>query len=656
MRILNLYKAILLHLVHLAHPGSWDTVRFRDTSAEDLKFPESIFEKERDVMVYFDRSPFRTDLDQLVEALDFVSNQTDAESEGVTQETPASGTAPDEPSETRFYLFREELPPPPEARQIVQEHAYDWVNITTAYANFLHPQAPESHRELWVNSKPGTGKSTLLEAIAHDLDKRQELGPKAKETTQFGVAAFFCNRGKERAENPAAILQCLVFQVLHHQARLRQHFLAACKTSRRDRFERPEDLHIILPVFQAMVADEAFEPTCFVIDAIDECCSDEDEAETQRAVWTLMDVINNTRRFAGVRWLISSDSDSAMKRLAPRTGSLYKKLELSLDEVLGPPSPDALGPVLLRAAEEHVSFRVSVLMKEVQVTKSFLRDVEDKMLEQSKGNFLWVDLACKQILAHGLPWNAIHFVDAKRVPNEALPSGLEPLYEYMDNALSTLRWDSPRYCYEILNTLAAAYKPLRLCELGEFLLGNSPDAIPPSVDLTTIITKQCFAFLELREGELGDRCVFFVHQSAKNFFRKKMEASLAQRHTKMALCCLRVLSEQLSKASCIEHRKSTESRHYFTWYWVKHLSKFPNDNAADEVLVQVAGFLEKYFLQWLETLTQSPGLTTALTQMVELESVLLVCLLSLFSASALPVPPFGKLTRMVAPEPTREAQ
>ncbi|KAL8370980.1 hypothetical protein RB595_001030 [Gaeumannomyces hyphopodioides] len=634
MAILDLYKALLLHLDRLGSVRVDGDVESSLVWLRDSKILGAIVKKERAVMACLDRSPLRIDLDHFVKSMEIAGQQSDTEKkDGAGEEgedAAASGNVPKSP-EIPSYSFRDELPKPSEDRRGIQEKAYSWVKSTAEYAKFLHADAPDSDRELWISGKPGTGKSTLLEAIAESIFRCQDdNGPKPKTGPPVAhVAAFFCNRPREeRAENAAAIVQCLVFQILDRQGQLRPHFSRACDAAVRDRFDRPEDLHAISAVFQAMVSDGDFEPTCFVVDSVDECCGDGDWTETDRAVWALMGLIGNTRESRGVRWLVSADSDGAERRKAPRTGGDYQRLELSLDSDASS-LPD--GSVLSGAAAEHVRLRVAELTKGLDVDDAFRREVEDKMLERSKGNFLWVDLAYKQIISHGLPWNTIRFVDSERFPGEALPSGLGSLYAHMDAALDRLQWGSSDYCREIINTLAAAYKPLRLCELGEFVFKDatsqnaepgdllSEGTIPRSVDLATIIEKQCFAFLEIR----GDR-VFFLHQSAKNFFRKKM-GSKPRHHSRMARCCLEILSEQLDKSTASEDSRAGGFHRYATWCWLKHLSQRSDEGileADDKTMSKATKFLERYFLQWLKTLTSSPGLTQALIQIAELETIL----------------------------------
>lgn len=614
--ILDLYKAILCHLVCLASPSIEGGVEFLLASEENLDFPNTIVENERAVMACFDRSRFRPELDQFFDSLASDRRQTDTDSEGAAEAAPVLDAIP-KPSGTRLYSsFGDGLPEASKNHQDIQGHANSWIISNAVYKKFLHPYARDHERELWVVGKPGTGKSTLLEAIAQGLSRHQEfhLAPEIKPVVAH-VAAFFCNRGKERKENAAAIVQCLVSQVLDRQTELRPHFYGTCQMAEKDQFDSPEDLYVISTVFQAMLGDGDFEPTCFVIDGIDECCSDGDEPETDRAMWALMDLISSTRHYTGVRWLVSADSNGAIKRSAPWTGDVYQKLELSLDDDSESPSTES---ILSSEVAKHVKLRVAELMRGMRVDDEFRKDVEDNMLEQSKGNFLWIDLAYRQILSHGLPWNAISFLDLERAPNDALPSGLEPLYAHMEAALDKLQWDSPRYCREIINTLAAAYRPLRLGELGDFLLG---DTIPTSVDLDTIIKKECSAFLEIRDGR-----VFFVHQSAKNFFRKKMEDK-AQRHSSMTLCCLRVLSQQLGKSAGVGDSKVEEFHHYATRYWLKHFCNLHDEAIVEkdgQTMRKVAEFFEKDFIQWLEALAPSSGLAQALTQVVQCERILQV--------------------------------
>ncbi|KAI1420587.1 WD40-repeat-containing domain protein [Xylaria sp. FL1777] len=575
MAILELYKAIILCSIRLPY----------FSTEENVKFPDDIVEKERAVMACFGQPSLQSRLNQ-----PFKSLSLNTEDEHIKNELPASYIAPSLP-EGLSYSFRNELSEVPEERRGIQDCAHDWVKSTEVYAKFSSPDAPDYHCELWIVGKPGTGKSILLEAIAQDLFQCQDIDVKlGTEPLPAYVAAFFCNRGRERAENAAAILQCLVLQVLEQQTWLRRHFLAAYDTAEKRCFDRPEDLHVISSVFRAILDDSSFKPTYFVINAIDECCNDEDEDETNQAVWALMDFISSTRQVTGVRWLISADSDGAKKRSFPRTDGADQKLELYLD---GDSISPATEPVMLGATVEHIKLRVAGVMKDMQIPDSFHKEVEYKMLEQSKGNFLWVDTACKQILSHGLPWNAIRFLDSDSNSNEVLPSGLEPLYTHMEATLDKLQWESPRYCREIINTLATAYKPLRLDELGECL---PKDTIPRNVDLATIIRRQCFAFLEIRDDQ-----VFFVHRSAKYFFRKKMKGT-SQRHADMTLCCLRALSERMGNSVRGRHNKAKEVNHYSTWYWLKHLRKIDG--------------------KWLETLTPSSVLTQILIQLFDLERIL----------------------------------
>lgn len=149
-----------------------------------------------------------------------------------------------------------------------------------------------------------------------------------------------------------------------------------------------------------------------------------------------------------------------------------------------------------------------------------------------------------------------------------------------------------------------------------------------------------------------------MHQSAKNFFRKKMEDK-AQRHSRMTLYYLRALSEQLGKSAGVKEREVEEPRHYATWYWLKHLSQL-NDEAVlekyDVTMGKVAEFFEKHFLQWLETLTPTSVLAQALTQLVGLESILRVCLLFFLFPFLSSTAFLSELTPLFASEMVQQVQ
>lgn len=505
--------------------------------------------------------------------------------------------------------------------EFIQDLAFAAIAPTTEFTKWKARDNTAVH-VLWLTGGPGTGKSTVLQGVARNI------GTVEKGSEKLHVAAFLCNTAGDRPGNAAAIVQCLLFQVLHQQPGFKNLFDQACSARNQQAFDKPEDIGTISEVFRAIVSGETFARTCFILGALDECCNDGGEEESTQAFEALLDLVATTSQLPSSKamWLLSMDTQQWMNRMSRRTGDGGQMIpfHLSLD-----PRPSAR-PLLLDAATEHAKLRISALrtMTRPGAETSFYEDVERKMIHQSAANFLWVDLAAREIESHGLPWNALRFLDAEAFPAEVLPGTVPELYKHMERCTKNLKWDTPLYCLEILETMAAAFKSLSIRELEEFTAAN----IPPIVDLETIVEKQCFHFLRIR-----DRRVRFVHQSAKSFFREKIREE-PRRHAWLTRACLQTLSRRLSTSANWSSQGTKPSviteggRAYANWYWLKHfLELLRSTDLPEEEWVETLGcvsrFLRDHLLEWLETLAVSPGLAQALSKLGEVDKKLRVCML-----------------------------
>lgn len=626
-RLLDLYQAVLRYAIRAA--GTPDPP---SGGRSEPKEWNDVAHRERRVIFGFDPSKTRMATLELTETLNSLTAPPDDDEE----EQPLVAKATDSPSlnpeiSPEFYSLQDELPHMPAKHLWIQDLAFAAIAPTPEFAEW---KARDKAAVLWLTGGPGTGKSTVLQGVARNI-ARNETTEKGSE--KLHVAAFLCNTGRDRPENAAAIVQCLLFQVLDQQpgpdSRFKDLFKQACSTSNQQAFDKPEDIGTISEAFRTILSEETFVRTCFILDALDECYNDGGENESTQAFWALLDLVATTSQSSKAMWLLSVDTQRSMDRMSPRTddGGQLIPLHLSLD-----PRPSATS-LLLDAATEHTKLKILALRKTARPSAdtSFYDDVERKMVQRSAANFLWTDLAAREIQSHGLPWNALRFLNAEAFPDEVLPGTVPELYNHMERCIKNLKWDTPLYCSEILETMAAAFKPLSIRELEEFTVAN----IPPIVDLETIIEKQCFQFLQVH-----GRRVRFVHQSAKSFFRERIREK-PRRHAQMTKACLQTLSRRLSTPARSANWSSqgapppvtTEvGRAYVNWYWLKHFLEFlRSTDIPGEEWVETLGcvlrFLRDHLLKWLETLTVSPGLAQALSQLAEVEKKLRVLCFSLVS-------------------------
>lgn len=144
--------------------------------------------------------------------------------------------------------------------------------------------------------------------------------------------------------------------------------------------------------------------------------------------------------------------------------------------------------------------------------------------------------------------------------------------------------------------------------------------LPPIVDPTIAIAK-CSVFLQVHEDEVS-----VVHQSAKEFLRNKMESPLKV-HAEIIGFCLKHLSKEFTTTASTKRTSSEQPAHYATLYWLQHLSVVLDDGleGKTKTIDAVAWFLDKHFLQWIETLPPFSGIPQVLIQMSILEDKLRVC-------------------------------
>ncbi|KAL2193909.1 hypothetical protein P885DRAFT_80691 [Corynascus similis CBS 632.67] len=343
---------------------------------------------------------------------------------------------------------------------------------------------------------------------------------------------------------------------------------------------RSTNFNDVSSAFCAMLNDERFLATCFIVEAIDECSLNGDEAEAERGMNDLLSLISTTIRLSNkVKWLVSLDSAVAQKRMKAMEHGDWP-LHLNLDSY-----SDALRPAVL----EHIGSKVETLLHPTSY-------VQDDRNSQDLRYHPWA----------WVPWNTLHILDE-------LPVGVEALYTYAKEAINRLPMDDHVYCNKVLDTVAVAYRPLRVSELVD--MAN----LPPIVDPTIAIAK-CSVFLQVHEDEVS-----VVHQSAKEFLRNKMESPLKV-HAEIIGFCLKHLSKEFTTTASTKRTSSEQPAHYATLYWLQHLSVVLDDGleGKTKTIDAVAWFLDKHFLQWIETLPPFSGIPQVLIQMSILEDKLRV--------------------------------
>ncbi|KAK8920142.1 Vegetative incompatibility protein HET-E-1 [Metarhizium anisopliae] len=464
------------------------------------------------------------------------------------------------------------------------EHLLKWILSTQEYCKFSRTENTDGNRVLCVSGSPGAGKSMVLLRIAQHLTRLQD--PSSNDEK---VACFLGNRSGFVLETPAAIVHSLIRQIIRHRPPLFHHLEKVYKLTRRQVLDRTTDAFAVFGVLFRILEDPECPEICFIVDAIDECCSDEDDVEGLDNLLRL--ICATIRRCPKARWVIS------MNPAIEKRVSLGESIVLDLDS-----------KNMAAIFKQSVGSKVAAMVGDIRLPDDKKALLQERLAEKSQGNSLWVNTACKIMQHHPFLWDIMDVL-------EELPNDLEGLYNY---SMATIRKLPPRtfqFCRQVLQIAAATYRPLYLWEL------HALAELPAVVDVKFIIAKGCFAFLELR-----DDLVRFVHSSARNYARKTLIQGSKARGD-FVLRCLQFLPNHFRTAVAAESQTEQKEYipllcHYAEWYWMRHLSALISRDANEVPWEKLAAFLQQHLLAWIDRLVLAQGLAVALVQMIDLELVL----------------------------------
>jgi len=216
---------------------------------------------------------------------------------------------------------------------------------------------------------------------------------------------------------------------------------------------------------------------------------------------------------------------------------------------------------------------------------------------------------------------------------ETFPEGLEPLYSrMMDQLQNNKRKKAVQFCLKILCIVTLAFRPLQLNEIG--VIAGLED-LYSDVQALQDLLNSCGSFLTLRE-----EVVYFVHQSAKDYFTigKGLGiflSNLTEAHAEIAYRLLQLLDMTLRRDICnlqkpgalLNESKSSVNQEPLTYiryaccYWVQHLQEGETRSQDNDY---VHKFLQKHFLHWLEALSLMGNLSNGAVLVKALEAMVTV--------------------------------
>ena len=272
-----------------------------------------------------------------------------------------------------------------------------------------------------------------------------------------------------------------------------------------------------------MLKDPSMKHAYFIVDAVDEC-----DSESLKVLLTLLETyltespgqIGAQGRQNAVKWLFTSRNDVRVME------SLDGCHEICLES----PSNQAQ---ISRTVNAFIDLKAKYLARRKKYDSTTNTLVETKLREKSQNTFLWVSLACRELM----DTPAVAAVDVLA----DLPSGLKPLYKRILLQITTNKHHRlSQAILDVLCTVAVAVRPLNLNELvvaADLPKGTHEESKAAESKAAEYVS-QCASFLAIRDG-----IVHFVHQSAKDYLLSRdasstLSSRLAEGNDLLAKRCL----------------------------------------------------------------------------------------------------------------------
>ena len=228
---------------------------------------------------------------------------------------------------------------------------------------------------------------------------------------------------------------------------------------------------------------------------------------------------------------------------------------------------------------------------------------------------------------------------ASCIISSTIPSGLGHLYDRMWKKLEEGHTENVKICRKILCTIIPAFQPLHLREIQAII----EEIDSENLETCRELVEACGSFITIRDG-----VVYFVHQSAKDYFtvgsgQSIFPSTLAMLHEQLARRCVQMMTESLKRNICglrhpgvlvSEVPKTTIDRNlvrvqYSCRYWLRHVLACHDSKTASIDLNDggyLGVFLQANFLYWLETLSLLRKISEGISDLLKLFPIFLVSL------------------------------
>jgi type II secretory pathway predicted ATPase ExeA len=504
-------------------------------------------------------------------------------------------------------------------RKCLRETRVDLLRQVTEWAD-----VSSSKCIFWLNGMAGTGKSTIARTIADQFASKDRLAASfffAKGSGDRGHARQFFSTIAVQMARALPLVETYIYEAvteqpgIAHQTMLEQWNKLILKPLRTARDRQPLLRSII-----------------FVIDALDECDSQED-------VQLILRLLANTKDITSLKLRIFLTSRPEIPiRLGFRDMDSIIHQDLVLQDV---PRSDIEHDIYLFLKHELNQIRNKRYMGPDWPNEQQLRI----LVEKADCLFIFAATACLFIDGAPIisPEKRLSDLVLQRTINRLSTKNLDTMYskilqdsvmgEYTDEEKEELTEQFRR----VVGSIVVLFDVLSVTALGSLLLEPSGNA----TQFVLGVLNSLHSVLNISEDLTQP--VRLLHPSFRDFLLdpqrcpdERFWVDDKMIHQRLTEDCLRIMSQHLRKNVCELPSPGFLARdvdddkvarcvpsylRYACLYWVNHLREGGCDLRDNDAIHQ---FLQEHFLHWLEALSLMKKISDGLSMVFQLESMLMV--------------------------------
>lgn len=346
---------------------------------------------------------------------------------------------------------------------------------------------------VWLHGNPGKGKTMIALALVDFL-----IAEMVPDTL---LAYYFCDNTSDKRNSLLQVLKSLLRQALLHA----QHHNDTTADSLLDSFDKKGDLmfssiEALWIELQKLLRSDRLKEACFIVDGLDEC--DQTSLETFLSLIGAEGLLgasdSSNDLVCRVKWVFVSRNERIIREQLMAIWPVYV---IALD---------ANARHVSRAVDEFIDLKVEQLSK-LKRYKPELKDFVARTLKsKADDTFLWVSLACRELLKP-----KVSSINTKLVLGK-LPAGLSEIYgRIYDQVMENEYPEMVQFAVRILQSVVLAKRPLVLEELA--ITAGLPEEARDDNEQLAEYVEQCGSFLVLKTYSPQLRQIHFVHQSAKEY-------------------------------------------------------------------------------------------------------------------------------------------